>query len=92
MPAMRDTRRKWLLSGVKRTRRHQIRLLADTADEAIALAKNSYRFSSINDCVEELPKELGGSVFHGWAAHNDPIYENAGWKFLIGKNLNPRLR
>jgi hypothetical protein len=26
----------------------------------------------------------------GWAADNDPIYTNAGWNFLMGKNLNPR--
>jgi len=63
-PRSRNTRRKWLLTGIKRTRRHEIRLLADTADEAIALAKNSYRFSSITDCVEDLPKQLpGGGVW-----------------------------
>jgi hypothetical protein len=90
---MTDTRKKWLLTGIKRTRRHEIRLLADTADEAIALAKSSYRFSSITDCVEDPPKRLPGGGFSlGWAAHNDPIYENAGWNFLIGKNLNPHLR
>jgi len=25
------------------------------------------------------------------AADNDPIYENAGWNFIMGKNLNPNL-
>lgn len=25
----------------------------------------------------------------GWARDDDPIYTNAGWKFIMGKNLAP---
>jgi hypothetical protein len=28
----------------------------------------------------------------GWARYDDPIYTNAGWNFLMGKNLNQRLK
>ena len=30
------------------------------------------------------------SISLGWARDDDPIYQNAGWNFLMGKNLNPR--
>jgi hypothetical protein len=82
---------KWLLTGIKRTRRHEIRLLADTAEEAVALAKNSYRFTKIVQCIEEVPVRSGNYISLGWLAANDPIYKNAGWNFIFGKNLNPRL-
>jgi hypothetical protein len=87
---MTDTRKKWLLTGIKRTRRHEIRLLADTAEEAIALAKKSYRFSQITECVEDPPKRLsGGSWYLGEFAANDPFYENAGWNFLNWEEPKP---
>lgn len=47
--------KKWLLTGVKRTRVHEIRLLADSAEEAIALAKGGYRFSKVTSCEEDPP-------------------------------------
>jgi hypothetical protein len=88
-----DKRKTWRVTGVKRTRTHSINLLADTADEAIGIAKGRFRFSQVSSCVEHLPVQLpGGSVYLGWLPANDPLYENAGWNFLIGKNLNPHLR
>jgi hypothetical protein len=89
---MTDTRKKWLLAGIKRTRRHEIRLLAHTADEAINLAKGSYRFTAITSCVEEPPIKHGRVTYLGWAAANDERYLDAGWTFIFGKNLNPRFR
>ena len=80
---MSDNRKKWLLTGVKRTRVHEIRLLADSAAEAIALAKKSYRFTSITDCVEELPVRIGRSVYLGMAAANDERYLRGEWTFVL---------
>jgi hypothetical protein len=33
-------------------------------------------------------KTRGGVIWRGWAAPDDPIY-TGGWKFILGKNLNP---
>ena len=30
------------------------------------------------------------SISLGWAKPDDPIYTNAGWNFIMGKNLNPK--
>jgi hypothetical protein len=30
----------------------------------------------------------GGLIWHGWAPDTDPIYQNAGWNFISGSNLN----
>ena len=35
------------------------------------------------------PTRKGKCISHGWARDDDPIYTNAGWNFLIGKNLAP---
>ena len=31
----------------------------------------------------------GKSTYRGLVADDDPIYTNAGWKFIMGKNLAP---
>jgi hypothetical protein len=36
------------------------------------------------------PIRRGGIIDLGWAADDDPIYQNGGWTFILGKNLNPR--
>ena len=38
----------------------------------------------------EPPTRKGKGVSLGWAEPDDPIYTNAGWNFIIGKNLNPK--
>ena len=63
--------KKWLLTGVKRTRVHEIRLLADSAEEAIALAKGGYRFSKVTSCEEDPPVRLGRHTSFGVLAAND---------------------
>jgi hypothetical protein len=32
------------------------------------------------------------SISLGWAKPDDPIYTNAGWNFLMDKNLNPHIK
>jgi len=32
------------------------------------------------------------SISLGWARDDDPIYTNAGWNFLMGKNLNSHVK
>jgi hypothetical protein len=84
-------RKAWRVTGVKRTRTHSVKLLADTAEEATQIASNPPYKLKVSDCVEDPPIRLpGGGLWCGWAADNDPIYENAGWNFIMGKNLNPR--
>ena len=85
-------RKTWRVTGIKRTRTHSIRLLANTAEEAIQIASHPPYKLKVSDCVEDPPVRLpGGSWYLGWAPENDPIYENAGWTFIMGKNLNPNL-
>jgi hypothetical protein len=36
------------------------------------------------------PVRIGRATFLGWAPDDDPIYTNAGWNFVMGKNLNPK--
>ena len=84
-------RKTWRVTGVKRTRTHSVKLLADSAEEAISIASNPPFKLKVSDCVEDPPIRLAnGSLYFGWAAENDPIYTNSGWRFLMGKNLNPR--
>lgn len=83
---MTETRKTWQLVGVKKTRTHTIKLLADTADEAIAIAKRDYRFRTIHSCTEFVPvRSPGGSTYWGLMAENDPYYENAGWRICFGR-------
>ena len=37
------------------------------------------------------PTKKGKGISLGWASEDDPMYTNAGWNFLMGKNLNPNL-
>ena len=83
-------RRAWRATGIKRTRTHSIKLLADSAEEVIQIASNPPYKLKVSDCVEDPPIRSGGGWSMGWVADNDPIYTNAGWNFLVGKNLNPR--
>jgi len=83
-------RKTWRVTGVKRTRTHSIKLLADSAEEATQIASNPPYKVKVSDCVEDPPIRSGGGWSMGWAADNDPIYTNAGWNFLMGKNLSPR--
>ena len=48
-------RKTWRVIGVKRTRTHSIKLLADTAEEAISIASNPPYKLKVSGCVEELP-------------------------------------
>ena len=83
----------WRVTGIKRTRSHTLRLIADTADEAINIAPScQFRLSKVTDCVEEPPPQRTGKAqFLGWAPDNDPIYERGSWTFVMGKYINPRL-
>jgi hypothetical protein len=38
------------------------------------------------------PKKPVKSISLGWAKPDDPIYTNAGWNFLMDKNLNPHIK
>lgn len=82
----------WRVTGIKRTRSHTLRLIADTADEAISIATDrQFRLSQVMDCVEEPPPQrTGKGQFLGLVPDNDPIYER-GWTFVMGKYLTPRL-
>ena len=83
----------WRVTGIKRTRSHTLRLIADTADEAISIATSrQFRLSKVIDCVEEPPPQrTGKGQFLGLAPDNDPIYERSSWTFVMGKYINPRL-
>jgi hypothetical protein len=82
-------RRTWRVTGIKRTRTHSIKLLADTAEEAIRIAAN-YRIKVVTSCVEEFPVRLpGGGWYHGMLAENDPRYAS-GWNFIGPACLAPR--
>jgi hypothetical protein len=78
-------RKTWRVTGVKRKRTHSVKLLADSAEEATQIASNPPYKLKVRDCVEDPPIRLpGGSWWMGWAADNDPIYTNAGWRFICG--------
>jgi hypothetical protein len=36
------------------------------------------------------PKRRGGATYHGMVPDDDPIYQNGGWNFVLGRNLNLR--
>jgi hypothetical protein len=40
--------------------------------------------------VGSKPTKKGKVISLGWAKPDDPIYTNAGWNFIMGKNLNPK--
>jgi hypothetical protein len=41
--------------------------------------------------MSEQPTKKGKVVSLGWFPDDDPIYQGR-WNFLIGKNLNPKLK
>ena len=46
---------------------------------------------SKEDHRDEPPTRKGKVISLGTAPDDDPIYTNAGWNFIMGKNLNPNL-
>ena len=55
-------RRAWRATGIKRTRTHSIKLLADSAEEVIQIASNPPYKLKVSDCVEDPPIRSGA----GW--------------------------
>jgi hypothetical protein len=43
----------------------------------------------LRKATRENPVKFGNCTYHGPLPDDDPLYTNAGWNFLVGKNLNP---